>query len=1324
MRLRSYKSLKQGIAVAIFFSLGMLLFWLGATKFLARPVSAQAGAQADIEEVRPAFSTAAIQTDLKITAAEASGFVLYQDGNQTVCRQATSEQAQAFARRDPELPLRAINHGEPGLSSRQQAQTGLRIILRSTAQLDGFPAAKAAFIRAAQTWESLIRTPITVVIDVDFGPRRFGQDYPAGAIGATAEQPLGDATLYPSVRTKLIQGAANPQLAALYNALPSGQLATDIGQTAAIISPSALLRVYGLINAVADPDAERQQFGNPPSIGFNSAFPYDFDPSDGIAADKNDFDAIATHELGHVLGFISRVGLSELLPALGLNSAVLDFFRFRPGITTNAFPTANRILSSGGAQIFFAGGSELAFSTGRPDAMGGDGEQASHWKDDAQSGVYLGIMDPKIPLGLREQITRNDLNAFEAMGYQVKADQLPEELKLDDGSVETGVSGNGLMVANRFTPSVYPSKLQTVRVFIGQAFGQPNPSGQQIRLIAFNGMTGDNQPPASPPLLLDQSVTIPPLLFPDFVDIPIQNGPTITGGDWYIGYQVPSPSNGVVFWLDKNGPQAQKTYFSFTGAGFQPLTSGMPPTPANAAIRAVVAPQAVAAGPNIIVTPSTLGFGNVNLSATADRTLTISNTGTDTLNVTGITSTNARFSVTSAASFSVAAGAQQTATVRFAPTAAGNQSGMLTIASNDPDQPTFAIPISGTGIDPQPTNRVVRAGNAQGSPGGTVQVPVELVAQGNENALGFSLTFDAAILSNPQVVPGSGAASASLNVNGLQTGQGRLGVAISLPSGQSFAAGTSQLMVVTFTVANNTQAASASVGFGDQPISREVVDATANPLPASYAAGTVTISTGYEADVAPRPNGSGNGTVTISDWVQVGRFVAGLDQANAGSEFQRADVAPKEARGNGSLSIADWVQAGRYAAGLDPVVAAGGPTVPAQLRNADFRMLKEASVQQARALRIGNASIERGQQGAVAIELDAQGNENALGFSLGFDPAQLQFVSAALGNGATGATLNVNGLQAANGRVGLAVALPAGQGFAAGVRQILTLTFTAAAAGNGANSALSFSDSPIAREVSDPFANILPATFTSGAVTLTRSVATVSAASFLGQTLAQEAIVAAFGGSLATKVEIASTLPLPTQLGGTTVRVRDSAGVERLAPLFFVAPGQINYQIPPSTAAGAATVTITSGDGLVSTGNATIASVAPGLFTANASGQGPAAAVVLRVKADGALIYEPAVRFDGSKFVSVPIDLGPETDQVFLLLFGTGWRFRSALSGVTVLMDGAVNSEVLYAGDPGEFAGQDQINVRIPRSLIGKGEIDLALTVDGRAANAVRINVK
>ncbi len=88
------------------------------------------------------------------------------------------------------------------------------------------------------------------------------------------------------------------------------------------------------------------------------------------------------------------------------------------------------------------------------------------------------------------------------------------------------------------------------------------------------------------------------------------------------------------------------------------------------------------------------------------------------------------------------------------------------------------------------------------------------------------------------------------------------------------------------------------------------------------------VPVGNECDVSPRPNGSTNGTVSIADWVQMGRFVAGLDTPNPGSEFQRADSAPRSTLGEGIITIADWVQCGRYASGLDPVTAAGGPTGP------------------------------------------------------------------------------------------------------------------------------------------------------------------------------------------------------------------------------------------------------------------------------------------------------------------------------------------------------------------------------------------------------------
>jgi virginiamycin B lyase len=246
-----------------------------------------------------------------------------------------------------------------------------------------------------------------------------------------------------------------------------------------------------------------------------------------------------------------------------------------------------------------------------------------------------------------------------------------------------------------------------------------------------------------------------------------------------------------------------------------------------------------------------------------------------------------------------------------------------------------------------------------------------------------------------------------------------------------------------------------------------------------------------------------------------------------------------------------------------------------------------------------------------------------------------------------------------------------------------------------------------------------------GRVSLALPAASVSAASFAAGEMAAESIVAAFGSRLATATQAAATLPLPTELANTKVSVRDSAGATRDAPLFFVSPAQVNYLVPAGTANGAATVTITSGDGRISLGNAQIATVGPGLFAANADGRGVAAANVLRVRADNSQIYEPsAAVFDAAqnRFVARAIDLGPEGDRVFLIFFGSGLRFRSALSTVTVKI-GGVDAAVSFAGAQGDFAGLDQVNTLLPRSLAGRGEVEVVLTVDGRVANTVMVRI-
>ncbi len=218
-----------------------------------------------------------------------------------------------------------------------------------------------------------------------------------------------------------------------------------------------------------------------------------------------------------------------------------------------------------------------------------------------------------------------------------------------------------------------------------------------------------------------------------------------------------------------------------------------------------------------------------------------------------------------------------------------------------------------------------------------------------------------------------------------------------------------------------------------------------------------------------------------------------------------------------------------------------------------------------------------------------------------------------------------------------------------------------------------------------------------------RPVAAVSAASFAADALAPEAIGAAFGTGLATSTVVANATPLPTDLAGTRVRVN---GV--LAPLFFVAPSQVNFLIPAGVQSGNAVLEILAGDNVLSRGTLSLSTAAASLFTSNASGTGAPAAVATK---------------DGVRFTSVgnpdgsanPLDPGD-----YLVLFGTGFR-RAALSSVRITIGGR-DAAPLFVGSQGGLAGLDQINTQIPAGV--SGLVDLVVTINGKPANTVKIRVK
>jgi uncharacterized protein (TIGR03437 family) len=230
----------------------------------------------------------------------------------------------------------------------------------------------------------------------------------------------------------------------------------------------------------------------------------------------------------------------------------------------------------------------------------------------------------------------------------------------------------------------------------------------------------------------------------------------------------------------------------------------------------------------------------------------------------------------------------------------------------------------------------------------------------------------------------------------------------------------------------------------------------------------------------------------------------------------------------------------------------------------------------------------------------------------------------------------------------------------------------------------------------------------------------ISAASFApGGPLAPESIASAIGVNLSAAIQAAPPGPLLTELAGVSVKIRDRVGAEHLAPLFFVSPELINYQVPSGTASGLATVIVTNGGNFVAAGLVEIAPVAPGLFSANSTGVGVAAGFWIRVAEGG--VQSQDYLFDLTTRKSASLDLGPLSDQVYLSLYGTG--FRGGMTATATV--GGVSPPVNGFAPVTVYPGLDVVNIGpLPRSLAGRGEVDVAFSVDGRAANPLKVNIR
>ena len=198
---------KKELSLAAFL-LALIFTFAGS---LVAPARAQAGATAD---------DAAAEY---VPVADES-FVLYQnEAGETVCRPATPAERERIRNADGTHVIyrgapqrRRVIDGEEVLMQNSVEDStglpllpsaGLTIVLQGTAQLDANPVAKNAFIVAANRWESIISTPVTITLSVDYGPTFFGEAYDSTTIlGQTSSFIISPS--FSSVRTRLVNNAA------------------------------------------------------------------------------------------------------------------------------------------------------------------------------------------------------------------------------------------------------------------------------------------------------------------------------------------------------------------------------------------------------------------------------------------------------------------------------------------------------------------------------------------------------------------------------------------------------------------------------------------------------------------------------------------------------------------------------------------------------------------------------------------------------------------------------------------------------------------------------------------------------------------------------------------------------------------------------------------------------------------------------------------------------------------------------------------------------------------------------------------------------------
>jgi uncharacterized protein (TIGR03437 family) len=218
----------------------------------------------------------------------------------------------------------------------------------------------------------------------------------------------------------------------------------------------------------------------------------------------------------------------------------------------------------------------------------------------------------------------------------------------------------------------------------------------------------------------------------------------------------------------------------------------------------------------------------------------------------------------------------------------------------------------------------------------------------------------------------------------------------------------------------------------------------------------------------------------------------------------------------------------------------------------------------------------------------------------------------------------------------------------------------------------------------------------------------VSAASFATGAIATGSIASLFGVNLSSQTLSATTLPLPTSLGGVSASI---AGLD--AALYYVSPNQVNLQLPAGLPPGPATLVVKA-NGVMATLTVQIAAVSPGIFLI---GTYAAAINVSDSRVNG-----PTAGAAPGSYVELFITgAGDVSPAVPTGLPAPASPLSFVVAPVTATVGGQM-ANVVFAGLTPGLVALVQVNLQVPNGL-PDGDYPVIVSVGGVPGNSALLRI-